>query len=118
MKKNKIIIDHCKNFYRIKDFEYDNDDYITDKLISIYEEYIFNIDEKNPEDIKKIEILDLVIGKYIDDFNFRKEFKDRVLNIKVSRQDNVLECIVNSLIKLFENYEEGYTRSIYIARWI
>ena len=118
MKKNRLIIEHCKNFYKIKDFEYENDDFITEKILNIYEDYIFNIDEKNNEELKKIEILDLIIGKYIDDYTFRKEFKNRVLNIKVNKHDNVLESIVNSLIKLFENYEEGYTRNIYISRWI
>ena len=118
MKKNKIILDHCNNFYKIKDFDYDNDDFITDKLISIYEDYIFNIDEKNSEEIKRVEILDLIIGKYIDDYNFRKEIKERIYSIRVYNNDKVLETIVNALIKLFENYEEGYTRNIYFARWI
>ena len=118
MKKNKIILNHCKNFYRIKNYEYDSNDYITEKLISIYEDYIFNINEKDDNDIKKIEQLDFILGKYVDDYTFRKEIKNKVLNITVSRGTNVLESIVNSLIKLFENYEEGYTRNIYFARWI
>ena len=118
MKKNKIIINHCKNFYKIKEFDYDNDDFITDKLISIYEDYIFNIDPNNKDDIKRIEIFDLILSKYIDDYTFRKELKSRVYSIKVKKNDNILESIVNALIKLFENYEEGYTRNIYFARWI
>ena len=118
MNKNKIVLKHCKYFYKIKDFEYDNDDYITDKLISTYEDYIFNIDINNADSLKKIERLDAIIYKYVEDYNFRKEIKTRIYDIKVSRNDNILESIVNSLIKLFENYEEGYTRNIYFARWI
>ena len=118
MNKNKFILSHCKNFYKIKNFEYDNNDYISDKLISIYEDYIFNIDEKNENDIKRIEQLDFILAKYVDDYTFRKELKNKVLNITVSKNGNVIESIVNSLIKLFENYEEGYTRNIYFARWI
>ena len=118
MKKNKIILNHCKNFYKIKDFEYENDDFITDKLINIYEDFIFNIDENDNESIKKIETLDFILSKYIDDFTFRKEIKTRIYNIKIRRNDNIIESIVNALIKLFENYEEGYTRNIYFARWI
>ena len=118
MNKNKLILQHCKNFYKIKEFEYDEDDYITEKLINTYEDYIFNIDENNEEALKRIEILDSVIFKYIDDYNFRKEIKKRIYDIKISRKDNVLDSIVNALIGLFENYEEGYTRNIYFARWI
>lgn len=118
MKKNKIILSHCKNFYKIKNYEYESGDYITDKLISIYEDYIFNINEKNDNDLKKIETLDLMLGKYVDDYSFRKEIKNKVLSITVSKGTNIIESIVNALIKLFENYEEGYTRNIYLARWI
>lgn len=118
MKKNKIILKYCPNYYKIENFDFDEDDYITIKLISIYEDYIFNIDEKDEENIKKIGILDLVLGKYVDDYTFRKEIKNGVLNIRVKRGSDIIETIVNSLISLFENYEEGYTRNIYFARWI
>lgn len=118
MKKNKIILKYCPNYYKIENFDFDEDDYITIKLISIYEDYIFNIDEKDEENIKKISILDLVLGKYVDDYTFRKEIKNGVLNIRVKRGSDIIETIVNSLISLFENYEEGYTRNIYFARWI
>ena len=118
MKKNKIILNHCKNFYRIKNFEYDNEDYITNRLISIYEDYIFNIDEKDVNELKKIEQLDYILGKYIEDYKFRKEIKNKVISIRVSKGSDILDAIVNALIRLFESYEEGYTRNIYFARWI
>ena len=40
------------------------------------------------------------------------------MNIKVRRGTNVLECIVDSLLEISSNYEDGYTRNIYFARWI
>mgnify|MGYP003308419335 CR=1 FL=1 len=43
MKKNKIILKHCPNFYKIINFEFADDDRITSKLIEIYKDYI---DEK------------------------------------------------------------------------
>ncbi len=118
MKKNKIILNHCPNFYKIKNFEYDSGDYVTAKLINIYEDYIFKINEKDNNDLEKIENLDFILGKYVDDYTFRKEIKNGMLNIRVKRGTDIIETIVMSLIKLFENYEEGYTRNIYFARWI
>lgn len=118
MKKNKIILKHCPNYYKISNYEFDDKDYISLKLISIYEDYIFNIDENDQVSIKKIEQLDTILGKYTDDYTFRKEIKNGILNVKVRRGNDVIDTIVNSLISLFENYEEGYTRNIYFARWI
>lgn len=118
MKKNKVIINNCINFYKIKNFDIEENDYITDKLISVYEDYIFNIDIKDNGSLDKIRELDLILGKYVDDYTYRKEIKKGVLNIKVARGTNILESIVDALIKLNEKYEEGYTRNIYFARWI
>lgn len=118
MKKNKVIINNCPNFYKIKSFDIEESDYVTDKLISVYEDYIFNIDIKNKESLDKVRELDLILGKYVDDYSFRKEIKQGVLNIKVVRGTNIMESIVDALISLFQKYEEGYTRNIYFARWI
>lgn len=118
MKKNKTILKYCPNFYKIKDFDFEEDDYITLKLITIYEDYIFNIDEKDNDSLEKIKSLDKILAKYVEDYTFRKEIKKEVLNIRVKRGTDIIETIINSLISLFDNYEDGYTRNIYFARWI
>jgi len=118
MKKNKIILKHCPNFYRINSFDFDEEDYITLKILNIYEDYIFNIDETNEEELKRIEDLDYVLSKYIDDYLFRKDVQQGLLNIRVKRGANVVETIINAILKIFEKYEEGYTRNIYFARWV
>lgn len=118
MKKNKTILKYCPNFYKIKDFDIEEDDYITLKLITIYEDYIFNIDEKDNDSLEKIKMLDKILYKYIEDYTFRKEIKKGVLNIRVKRGTDVIETIVNYLISLFDAFEDGYTRNIYFARWI
>ncbi len=117
--KNKDIIKHCPNFYKIMNFDYVEGDFISEKLISVYEDYLFNSDIEDPDQIKNIEYIDKVISKYIDDYNFRKEMKLGLVKIKVkSNSDNLLKVIIESIIKIFENYEEGYTRNIYFSRWI
>ena len=118
MKKNKVIINNCPNFYKIKNFDIEESDYVTDKLISVYEDYIFDVDINDINNLRKIEELDKILGKYVEDYSFRKEIKKDVLTIKIKRDSNIIESIVNSLIRLFENYEDGYTRNIYFARWI
>ena len=118
MKKNKVILECCPNYYKIKDYDFDETDYITLKVIGIYEDYIFNIDINDKESIDKIKLLDSILYKYIDDYSFRKEVQKSLLDIKVRRGSNLIEIIVNHLINLFDNYEDGYTRNIYFARWI
>lgn len=119
MKKNKVILKHCPYFYKIINFEYLEDDNITSKLIDIYKNFIFNVDVTNEEDLKRVEKIDFVLNKYIEDYFFRKDMKSRLLNVKINRNtDNILKNIVESIINAFDSYEMDYTRNIYFARWI
>jgi len=118
MNKNKQVLKHCPNFYKIMNFEYYDDDKLSEKLIDIYHEYVFKIDINNKKDIAKLEQLDLILNKYIDDYFFRKELKFEMKRIKVRKDEDILSAIVNWIIKVFDNYEEGYTRNIYFSRWL
>lgn len=115
MKKNKNILKYCPNFYKIINFEILEGDFITYKLISVYHDYIFNHDDKEYEDLTR---LDYAINKYIDDYYFRKEMRQSLTQIRIKKTDNIVKSIVENIIKLSENYDMGYTRNIYFARWI
>ena len=96
MDRNKQILAFCPNFYKILSFTPYEDDKISEKLIKLYQKYIFKIDINNPEDVESVKQLDHVVSKYIDDYLFR----------------------IKSILRIFDNYEEYTTRVIYISRWI
>ena len=91
---------------------------VKDKLIKIYRMYIFSINPLDAEEIIKIKTLDEILAKYIDDYTFRKTMKYELLQVKFNNRANLLQNLVNSIIGIFEKYEEGQTRNIFIARWI
>ena len=115
---NKLIVEHCPNFYKIVNFDYFEDDVFTDKLIKIYKMFIFSVNPLNEDDLKKVTDIDNVLAKYIDDYSFRKTMKYELLQVKFKNRDNLIQNLVNSILGIFEKYEEGQTRNIYIARWI
>ncbi|MDD4706248.1 MAG: hypothetical protein PHS24_03450 [Bacilli bacterium] len=118
MKKNKIIINYCPNFYKIINFDFFEGDYISKKLIEIYKDFIFDIDLDNEDDIYMVKQMDLVVNKYIEDYYFRKEMQRNMLNIRVKKSSRLVRDIAQSIINCFDSYENGYTRNIYFARWI
>ena len=119
MQSNKEVLKYCPNFYRIVNFDYSNDDYITEKLISIYEDYIFKIDLANLEDIEMASKIDKVLCKYIEDYAFRKELRKELVEVRIKKScTDILKAIVESVISIFIRYEEYTTRHIYISRWI
>ena len=87
-------------------------------FINIYSDYIFNIDENNKDELKKIEDLDYVLSKYIDDYSFRKETQNELLKLRIKRGSNIIDVMINAILKIFEKYQEGYTRNIYFSRWV
>lgn len=119
MDTNKQILKYCPNFYKILNFTPYEDDKISDKLIKLYQKYIFKIDVNNPDDVESVKQLDHVISKYIDDYLFRKEMQKQILNIRIKKDaSDILKEIIKSILKIFDNYEEYTTRVIYISRWI
>lgn len=118
MDKNREVLKHCPHFYTIINFEYYSDDLVSEKLINVYEKYIFSADITEYANISKIEKLDEVLFRYINDYGFRNQIKKDIVRIKVSRGENLLDTIVNAIIGLFDNYEKLVTRKVQMTRWI
>ncbi|MBR1416831.1 MAG: hypothetical protein IJ572_03340 [Bacilli bacterium] len=118
MDKNKLIIEHCPNFYKIVNFDFFEDDNFTACLIKIYREYIFSVNILDNNELNRVVQIDKILAKYIDDYVFRKTMKYELSQIKFENRENILQKLVNSILGIFDKYEEGKTRNIYIARWI
>ena len=115
---NLEIIKHCPHFYTIINFEFYSDDVISEKLIDVYQNYIFTIDLNNRDEIEKIKRLDENMYKYISDYAFRNQIKQNISNVKVVKGENILESLVNALLLFFETYEEKSFSKIVLTRWI
>lgn len=116
---NKIILNYCKDYYRIINEEFSEEDYITCKLIQIYQTFIFSIDVKNKSQRKKITSLNNAMVRYFDDREFKKLLSSHLTTLKVSKNEtDIVGYIASSIINEFEKYMEGFTRNLYIPKWI
>lgn len=118
MEKNDFIVSKCSHFHKIVNFDYSKDDIITDKIINIYRSFIFSSNPNNKEELNKVIKLDKVIYKYIEDFSFRKELQNRFKYYEIVTTTNIVNTLVDNIIKTYIEYKEGTTRRIYIAKWI
>ena len=117
--ENKIIVKYCKDYYRIINEEFNELDYMSDKVIQIYQTFIFSINVKNKSDIKKITELNNAVARFFDDKEFKTYLTNFLIGLKVSKSEtNVMRFIAESIIKQYEKYLEGFTRNLYISRWI
>lgn len=118
MDKNREVLKHCPHFYTIINFEYYSDDMISEKLIDVYTRFIFSVDIEDSSSLKKVEKLDDVLFKYINDHCFRDQIQEDIMKIKVKRGENILDTIVCAIINFFEQYEKLCTRRIQVTRWL
>ena len=115
---NMSIQNICPNYERIMSFDYLEEDRITSKLIEIYKSFLKR-SYLNNEELKELKQYDYVLGRYLDDYTFRKELKSEIVHIQIKRTcTDIIRAIVESVIKIYNNYLENSTRKITIARWI
>lgn len=116
---NKVVLKYCPDYYRIINEEFNELDYMSDKIIEIFQQYIFSIDIRNKSEIKKISSLNKAIVRYFDDREFKTILTNFLLALKVPKgTKNVVSIIVDNILQQHLKYMEGFTRNIYIPRWI
>ncbi len=116
---NLKVLKYVPNYYKIIEEEFAENDAITGKLIQIFEELVekTNIDSK--DDIKLLTKFNKTIERYFSDVYFRKELSTLIIGIKIKKEVNdVIKYIAKELNKVYEKYIDGYTRNLYIPRWI
>lgn len=119
MENKKAILNYCPNFERIINTDFIDGDNLSLELVRIYKKYIFKIDINNLEDLSKVKKLDQIMGKYVDDYLFRKKFQNEMHSLKIKKNaSDVIKAIVEGLIELFKKYELDSTRKIELSKWI
>ncbi len=117
--ENKIIVKYCKDYYRIINEEFSELDFMSGRLIQIYQAYIFSINARVKEQLKSAVDLNTAVARYFDDREFKTILTNMLKSLKVSKSEtNVIGYIVTAIIKEYDKYMEGYTRNLYISRWI
>lgn len=117
--ENKIIIKYCKDYFRIINEEFTELDYMSDKIIQVYQNYIFSINARNKSELKKIVDLNTAVVRYFDDREFKTILNDFLACLKVSKKEtNIMGYIAGEIIKEYNKYMEGFTRNLYIPRWV
>ncbi len=115
---SKDILKYCPNYYNIVNFDFNESDIISEKLINIYKNYILSVNLDCEEEVTRVTNLDRVFGSYIHDYLFRSTLQKEIINVRVKKDENIIRSLVDSILKIFNNYEEYTTRKLYISKWI
>lgn len=116
---NKIILKYCKDYYKIINEEFSESDIMSDKIIQLFQSYLFSTNVNDRDRMKTLPNINNAILRYFDDREFRKVLNNLLMGLKVSKSEkDVVGFICNKIIDEYNKYLEGYTRNLYIPRWI
>jgi len=114
----KEVLKLCPNYFKIINFEFDSDDVLASKIVDIYQEYVLESNIATEEDKELLSSVDKILNKYVDDYTFHNQLNREITQIRLNEKDNIIKEFIKSIIRIFDNYEEFTTRTIYISRWI
>lgn len=108
MKNN--VMECAVNYYEVVNFVYENSDFITERIIEYYKNYIFN---NIPKEEIKIKEIDIIIKKYLNDSSFNSYIKNNLDEDIDFYYD--LDLI---LINLYNSYILRESRKVAVHRWL
>ncbi len=118
MNSNKDILKYCPNYYNIVNFDFEEGDLISEKIVTIYKSYIFSVNINDDTEKERAIEIDRVLASYLHDYLFRSTLQKEIVTVRVKKDNNIIKSIVDVIIKIFTSYEEYTTRKIYISKWI
>ena len=84
-----------------------------------YEDKNDTIDITDKAALKKVSTFNNAVARYIDDREFKTLLTSSLTSLKVSKKEtDVIGVIVKTIIDEYKKYMEGFTRNLYIPRWI
>ena len=79
----------------------------------------FAMDITDKAALKKVSTFNNAVARYIDDREIKTLLTSSLTSLKVSKKEtDVIGVIVKTIIDEYKKYMEGFTRNLYIPRWI
>lgn len=103
----------CKNYDEIVNFHFSSYDFVTEKLISVYQDYLFQIDPSDAKMLQMAKQLDQIMYVYITTPNFYQF---------VQKSYQMDTCLffedVSDIIALYHDYIKEEMKYLNQTKWI
>ena len=110
------ILNYCPNYYTIQNYGFSEEDTVTATVIDNYERFLFTVCTKTAGNLDKVTKLDLSIGKYVTDFDYRKAYLKNNSIFAVTNPEGLME-FADAAIKFLEVYENEF-QDLRVGAWI
>jgi len=116
--RKELILSRCPNYDNISNYVYLETDEISRTLINQYQEYVFDTNIDNSEEMNTLELVNKVFEKYINDYNFAKTLRKH-LSYYFNKNNNIrTKKLMQEIVTFTAQYEEESLKHIVNTRWI
>ncbi|MFA5407592.1 MAG: hypothetical protein WC343_02350 [Bacilli bacterium] len=117
MREKVKILTCCTHFDEIVNYDFLEDDVFTKKLIQYYQDFVFNVDDRE-DALPLVKKLDEAVYKYMEDYHFAKSLKDTLdIDLVTSDSFSYLNQLMRYIIEYFEAYD-GKSINVVTTKWI
>ena len=109
----QTVLECCKNYDSIMNYHYDYSDYVSEKLIRSYQEYIFEVDGQDEKMLHMASQLDQIMNVYICNKSFYKYVQEYFL-----REEAIIFGDIIDLIALYHDYVKNEIKASVTTKWI
>lgn len=111
----KTVMKYAVNYNKVVSFIYDEEDFITTRLIDYYKDYVLNEKESS----RKIRSLDNIMVNYISDDNFKIYVKEHINEFNTNEYGIDYYYDMDMILsKLFKNYIYYKGENITKTKWL
>lgn len=112
-KQMEAVLVSCKYYDFIVNYHYPSHDYLTEKIVKSYQDFLFNIDSTDSKAIKMAVQLDQVVQVYLTTKRFYQMVQNYYMkNTYVSFED------ITDIMALYHDYIRDEMMTISDTKWI
>ncbi len=113
------ILSNCPNYDYIINYNYDENDILTSKLIDWYRELIFSARGEDESQLQIIRALDHSLYLYVKDVKYKRKLRHLLSLEDISFTDkSLIKDAIKKIILFTNNYEKELILDVSSSKWI
>ncbi|MDD2434780.1 MAG: hypothetical protein PHO63_00820 [Bacilli bacterium] len=113
---NKVL-KYSPNYNDIVNYNFDEDDFVSQRIINYYQEYLFGNIYK-PQ-LKKIKVFDKIVWEYIKNDQFYQYVQYYLKELELSNSDlDYYEHLDRNLEKLYKDFDKNSLKKVVSTKWL
>ena len=115
----QYVLDRCPNFDYIVNYDFEDGDELTKRLIDWYKELIFSINKNDVNQLAIITLLDKSLYMYLKDHRYSRGLRKILTSDEVSlKSQDLIKQLIVKIIKFTNSYDQKIVLEVRNSVWL